>query len=779
MSDEAPLPADHASLEIDLARSFLPAWAQESNAPQRRLPEREYPEEHPRDKDRGRDRRSRRGDRERRTERRSDRRSGHKPERHAPREHQPVLEGWTVQLTADPRGVEGLARQIKADARAYSLFDLALLVLEKSERYLVEMKRASETAPALFQLQTDGSVWLNEREAVAHALAQHLDKFYRREQVKIDPPKGSYPFVAVCGVSGTLLGPPNYHDYQTKLRELHAQRFAHLPFDVYKERVRMERGEEFIEKWKEEQSTKEEFLPADVPEGSEPVRLGSLAEVETHFRQNHASVIQPVADHATLPGPAAVHSSSPSARALARHTVDELRRFPLPLAHTLGQSLIAKGLQIFKAHENITYVSVARPRYLDRVTSPVAETLSHMLDYLETHPSVTRAGQWKALLALRPVPEQGTESDREAAVARDLLWLLHQGHVIDYARRGLEAVRKPQARDRAEHKEMAKQKKAPNPPSPGRGPATKAPAKIDHLRSPYELTGGLAHFGRMLDKIRLHAAGKLPADYIPFLGFADPTVFDGRICRFLRVDYAEVVERVKQGGSDQEILEWAFVHGRRPSEEEIEIMTAFLGKRGWRDQASAELRRRAAEAGAPPGQLVTFFDSIDFDEGRPLRFSADPPLPPEPVHRIVHLPDLRSPYATVGGIVHFGRMLDKIRLHQENRLPESWVGGLGLANGFDGLCCRFLGIEYAELQTQVPSSKDDDSLLAWAFARGRQPSEEEILIWNAYMVKRSWRDAYSERLKFRLEEAGLPASAALTMFDFIDLDEGRPRHQFP
>lgn len=767
MSDEAPLPADHASLEIDLARSFLPAWAQEAKGPAAPVPHREYPEEHPRGKDR--DRRPRRGGRDR--ERRPDRKSDHKPERRPPREHQAVLEGWSAQIAADPRGIEGLARQIKADARAYSLFDLALLVLEKSERYLVEMKRSAGTAPALFQLQTDGSVWLNEREAIAHALAHHLDKFYRREQVRIEPPKGSYPFVAVCGLSGTLLGPPNYHDYQTKLRQLHAQRFAHMPFDVYKGRVRMERGEEFIEKWKEEQSTREEFLPADSPEGAAPARLGGLAEVERHFRQNHASVIQPVADHATVPGPAAVHSSSPAARLLARRTVDELRRFPLPLAHTLGQGLMAKGLQVFKAHENITYVAVARPRYLDRTANPVAETLSSMLDYLESHPKVPRTEQWKGLLALRSLPE----GEGEAAVARDLLWLLHQGHVMDYARRGLEAVRKPQARDRVEHKEISKQKKSSRLPPPGQ--AGGKPLKTDHLRSPYELTGGLAHFGRMLDKIRLHAAGKLPADYVPFLGFADPTAFDGRICRFLHVDYAEVVERAKQGGSDQEILEWACARGRRPSEEEIEIMTAFLCKRGWRDQASGELARRAAEAGAPPGQLATFFDYIDFDEGRPVRFSADPPLSTESVKGTINLPDLRSPYEMVGGIVHFGRMLDKIRLHQEGRLPESWVGGLGLAKGFDGLCCRFLGIEHAELQAEMQTEKDDGKLLAWAFARGRQPNEEEILIWNAYMMKRSWRDAYAERLKLRLEEAGMPANAALTMFDFIDLDEGRPPHQ--
>ena len=70
--------------------------------------------------------------------------------------------------------------------------------------------------------------------------------------------------------------------------------------------------------------------------------------------------------------------------------------------------------------------------------------------------------------------------------------------------------------------------------------------------------------------------------------------------------------------------------------------------------------------------------------------------------------------------------------------------------------------------------QSDGKVLEWAFAHGRKPSDEEIEIWNACLSKRCWRDQYTPRLHFRLEEAGMPIGAALTMFDFIDLDESRP-----
>ena len=41
---------------------------------------------------------------------------------------------------------------------------------------------------------------------------------------------------------------------------------------------------------------------------------------------------------------------------------------------------------------------------------------------------------------------------------------------------------------------------------------------IEGLRSPRVVVGGLVYFGRMVDKVRLEQAGKLPEDYRANLG---------------------------------------------------------------------------------------------------------------------------------------------------------------------------------------------------------------------------------------------------------------------
>jgi gluconokinase len=133
------------------------------------------------------------------------------------------------------------------------------------------------------------------------------------------------------------------------------------------------------------------------------------------------------------------------------------------------------------------------------------------------------------------------------------------------------------------------------------------------VRSPAEKLGGLVHFGRMLDKIRLHARGELPEDYQSNLGKG----FDAKCCAFLHLDYGELAKRVNEGATDAEMLEWAFTAGRRPSDDEITMWNEFMRKFGWRDHAAEILARRKREAGMENrAEIETMFQFIDADEGR-------------------------------------------------------------------------------------------------------------------------------------------------------------------
>ena len=134
-------------------------------------------------------------------------------------------------------------------------------------------------------------------------------------------------------------------------------------------------------------------------------------------------------------------------------------------------------------------------------------------------------------------------------------------------------------------------------------------------KSPKETTKGIMYFPRMLDKIRLHGCGDLPEEY--HKNFGTPRTADSACCNFLRVHHRELCERVKQGGTDEEILEWCFEKGRKPNEGDLFLWNGFASKIGFRDFATQTLVEQKQKLGiADRDDIQTIPDLMDFEEGR-------------------------------------------------------------------------------------------------------------------------------------------------------------------
>lgn len=138
---------------------------------------------------------------------------------------------------------------------------------------------------------------------------------------------------------------------------------------------------------------------------------------------------------------------------------------------------------------------------------------------------------------------------------------------------------------------------------------------------------------------------------------------------------------------------------------------------------------------------------------------------------------LRSPRETVGGIMVFGRILDKIRLQAQGGLPPGYH--LGVIEGkrtFDDRICRFLGVNFDALSDRVLAGGSDEEILEWCFEAGRRPDAEQIEIFNGFMSKRGWRDAATPGLKEQKAAADLAGREdILTFFDLMDAEEGREK----
>ncbi|MCX6923702.1 MAG: hypothetical protein NT154_10920 [Verrucomicrobia bacterium] len=476
--------------ELNLDKLFLPAWAQEPSASKYAKYEGET------------ERPDRRGDRDRRGPRpprrdgppgprrdgnrpQGDRRGPPRPEGGAPRPEgdrgrpfggprpdfrlddlrerrppPPPLPEIDLSLRPEDKGVESLARQIKMTGRAYPLFDIAQMILQKPERHTVifsSKRKNAEGKPVqpMFVCALDDTLWLSEDEAIAYALKKYFATFYQAERTATEPPKGKYTFVAQCSLSGVILGPPNHHDYQNLLRKLHSERFSRMPFEEYKSRVRIVRDEEVVKKWVDDQSWKTDYVCLNLPE---PLRLENMEAVEKHFRETHKESIVKLVDSHTLTGAAARLLRSPDLARLVRSVWEDQRRFPLQIATVLSQQFAGHGLQFFKVNKTLTHVCVARPHYLDMNATPVSEGVKQIVEYINANPKCTRRHLVEALAPspvspaggavggdspAEPQPDSSQPTPEQTAVIADLHWLIHQGHVIEFANGILETAKKP------------------------------------------------------------------------------------------------------------------------------------------------------------------------------------------------------------------------------------------------------------------------------------------------------------------------------------------------
>jgi len=420
------------------------------------------------------------------------------PRRERPEPPAPLPE-LNVAFIPEERGVEQLSKQIKVTGRAYPLFQIALLILQKAERYsvLLTKKKSDGAAQPLFVCALDESPWTSEDEAVAHVLKNHFATFYQAERTATEPPKGVYTFVAQCGLSGVILGPPNHHDYQNQLRKLHTEKFSRMPFDLFKARVKIVKDEAVVKKWIEEQSFKTEYICLNVPE---PLKLATLEEVAKHFRATHKDAIIKPVETLTVAGVPSRSLRDNGLQRLIRQEWEQQKFFPLPIATKLSQQFAQYGLQFFKVNKTVTHVSVARPTFLDLETTPVSENIKRIINFINGNAKATRK---KLIEALAPTPKvakapaaetpapaapvaegeiastppaptqpakpaEPETTPEQTAVIVDLHWLIHQGAVLEFADGRIETAKKP----------------APKPPKPEKKTVAEKPATTGEPAAP-------------------------------------------------------------------------------------------------------------------------------------------------------------------------------------------------------------------------------------------------------------------------------------------------------
>ena len=373
-----------------------------------------------------------------------------------------------VSFLPEEIGFVAMVATIKQSPRAYAIFDIAKLVLNKPERHVVVLKRppVADGQPApLFLVPADGEVFLTQEEALRHALRRHGEKIFKIEKKPVDPPKGNFTFVGRCGLTGVWLGPPNHHDYQTTLVRHHQSRLRHLPFAEFQARIQTVRDEAAVKAWLDSKSFVTEF---QCLLDTEPQTFATRDELEKHIRETHAAQLVTAATEFRLSGKASRELAHPGISEAVREAWMAERRFPLKTATQVSDRLRSEGLHFFKHRKAITYITTIKLKRFESLTG-MSERVQSIVNFLRTHEGATRKQLLAALLpppADVPAPATPTVGAAEGILA-DLHWLVAEGHVVEFATGKLWAL------------EDRPPKPPEPPPAPPAAPAAEAPATAE------------------------------------------------------------------------------------------------------------------------------------------------------------------------------------------------------------------------------------------------------------------------------------------------------------
>ncbi|MDF9834134.1 hypothetical protein M2103_002371 [Ereboglobus sp. PH5-5] len=327
---------------------------------------------------------------------------------------------YTVTFYPEDNGFAALVKAIRASCRTYELFEIARVVIGKNDRFVAAIQRKQPDAhkaprasrpqadatdesgevaaeiPARAKLAPfaisipDGLPFDNEDAAIAHVLSKHLDKFFDTSEVEVEPPKGNYQVINKCGVTGELLGPPNYHLYNQIVQQHHASRLGRMNMDAFRSRIETVRDPEVVNQWLEKmkKATRYTWKLAPPAEGATPISFDSFDDARAYLLANARDKVVRTVETARMHGKLLEIMPQGEMRRAVESTLERQRRFPLDTANALRGRLRREGFTIFKkGSKGISYVCAVKRKF--RVPGQTfADSIDALIAFIEANPMV-------------------------------------------------------------------------------------------------------------------------------------------------------------------------------------------------------------------------------------------------------------------------------------------------------------------------------------------------------------------------------------------------------
>jgi hypothetical protein len=400
---------------------------------------------------------------------------------------------YTVTFYPEDTSFNTLVQTIRKSCRTIELFEIARTVVAKPDRFVVVLAHknsassdsaaprtggpAAPTAPAatpapeaaarakaVFYISVpDGMPFESDDAAIAHVLSKHLDKFFDTAEVEVEAPKGNFQVINRCGVTGDLLGPPNYHRYNQIVQQHYTAKIAgRMPLEAFRTRIETVRDPEVVNQWLAQMrkttryTWKQGSKPAPVAaaahaapaaENAEPTvapdaaaaadtaaatpaptapvapttpAFDTLEDARTHLLTNVRDKVVRAVENARFHGKVLEQMPPGEIRRAVEGALDRQRRFPLDTANALRGRLRREHFTIFKkGSKGVSYVCAVKRKF--RVPGQTfSDSIGALISFIEANPMV-RASELPqkfvgvVIAAVRPAESTAPQAGADTA----------------------------------------------------------------------------------------------------------------------------------------------------------------------------------------------------------------------------------------------------------------------------------------------------------------------------------------------------------------------------
>lgn len=420
---------------------------------------------------------------------------GHRPQRRGGRHdgqrvpfqpyQSPVFD---VCFYPDDNCFSAIIKAMRANHLTYELFQVAKLFMEKPDRFIASVTRKAEEGQKpekVFICAFDNMPFASEEEVLSHVIANHAGECFAIEEVEVEAPSGNFAFVNRCPFTKELLGPPNYHKYETALRNHHRTRLPNMSFEKLQSSIETVREEEVVAQWLESQKKATRYTVKDAPEGEETKVFDSIEDAMGYLRTALKAKVVKQVNYARVSG--SVLESFKESEAFKAMDGERQRqqRFPLDTANAIRGRMRREKFSIYKkGSKGVTYVCSTK-RNFRRPGQVMSPDLDRIMQFLEANQTIKAKDMPSLYEAWVKEKSIDFEFD-EKKVQRDLHWLIADGYVSHFEDDSLFAQPVLDSGSKSEGKKASPAEAKPTEPEAEPAPAQAEEAPVAEVSEELE-----------------------------------------------------------------------------------------------------------------------------------------------------------------------------------------------------------------------------------------------------------------------------------------------------